>query len=139
MSLIPTGTDLKDCKAAFGIKRKHMLPLGEQNQDYGTLLKKDVKIGDKIFPLVGWLGADGKNMPVVAEYTENPEKSQDGQHDKPSLKLYFDDNGTLTEYAVAFKRVSKGEDGKVFHTGQTNFTPTMNLTFWPIVKRESAE
>ena len=135
MNIIPTGSDIKGGEAAFGVKRKLVLAIGEQTQDFGMLLKKDVKVGDRDFPLVGWVGADGKNMPVVAEYVEAPGKSKDGEHDLPSLKLFCELDGALIEFAAAFKRVGKSDDSKVFHTGQSNFSPKMDLTFWPIVKK----
>ena len=137
MSLIPSGSELKGCGAKISIQRKLVLPIGDQMEDFGVLCEKEVELKGQKFNRVGWVGGNGKNMPIAANYIETPGKSADGSHDKPSLRLFCEVNGDLVEYVAGFKKEGKNT-GKVFYTGTTNFSPKDELTFWPIVKREQA-
>lgn len=141
---IPTGSALAGKKKAFNIQRRLDLAFGSQSQDFGALLDLETKIGERVFLLTGWMGSEGKTQPIVAEYTENPERSRDGEHDKPSLRVYTEVDGVLTEIAVAFRKEAKpkeGEEGgpRVFHSGHTTGYPAIELTFRPhIPKAEPA-
>lgn len=130
--LIPSGEALKGKPLRLKIQSRVDLPIGTSNQDFGALLDHPVEINAKTYPLSGWMGTRDKSMPVVAEYSENPEKASDGVKDKPSLRVFAEHAGGLIEIAVAFKRVGANDAKKVFHSGQTNTNPAHDLVFWPV-------
>ena len=123
--LIPSGEALQGAKLFLRINAKSEIGFAKQVIDFGALLLHPTKVGEKTYPLTGWFGPRGNSIPVVAEYTENPEAGQTG-HAKPSVRVFNDVGGTLAEIAVAFKR--DGREGRHFHSGTTSPDPKFEIT-----------
>lgn len=128
--LIPTGDALKGKKPVLHIKNQvEVTGLGRQSYEFGALLDAPTKMGDKEFPLTGWLG-DGKTLPVVAEFNPNPEKAKGGETEKPAIRIYAEIEGDLREVAIGFRQASKTEGKGDFYTGNTTGTPKKALVFF---------
>lgn len=127
---IPAGQALKGKALAFNIKcNREIEVVGKQQVEFGSLLEAETEVGGKTFSLTGWLGSNGKTLPIVAEYIANPAMSKSGGKETPSLRLFAEVEGELVEAGVAFRKTSKAT-GKAFYTGFTNGTPKHDLTIY---------
>lgn len=124
-SLIPSGDAIKGKPLFLSINAKQKIGFADQIVRFGALLAHETKVGDRSFPLTGWLGPQGQSVPVVAEYTENPQPGESGK-DRPSVRMFNELNGTLVEIAVAFKRHTA--DKRVFHSGNSATSPKFEIT-----------
>jgi len=128
--LIPTGDALRGITPILHIKRQEEnAALGRQSYDFGALYPVPFKIGDREFPVIGFLGAPGKTVSVVAEFNPNPGMGSKGEHEKPAIKIYTENEGELQEVVIAFRKKSDGSD-REFYTGNTTGTPRKNFVFW---------
>lgn len=138
--LIPTGEALKGKKLAFNIKSQREIEVvGRQTVDFGSLLDLKTTLLGKDYPLTGWLGANGKTLPVVAEFNAAPAKSKkDESKEAPAFRVFTEVEGEVIEVAVAFRKTAK-ESGKDFYTGFTTGTPKHDLTFFKHEPKAKAE
>ena len=128
MSSIPSGQDLRGTTAMFGVNLKLDLQSGEEMADFGTLVRLGHDSHGQHFDLVGWLGADGKIVPVVATLTGTPEQSV--------LNLFWEEDGELKEYLVA-ERCQTVASGKTYYKGTSHYRPTRELYFHPMPESAS--
>jgi hypothetical protein len=138
-----TPQDLAGTTKVFDIRNRVTVPgLGQQDYDFGALvkLKETKKVGDKEFTYGGWLGQTGDTVNFVAEYNENPAKSQNNpDQEQPSLRIFAQVGGQLLEIVVGFRQVPEDPSKKVYHSGFSTGHPKKNLTFWPYTPKPKTD